>query len=127
MAWDERVLNGPPRIPYLHMTEVRSPRWRSEWAVTERDSEDRLDEASRIIRSAGGLIPVIVWVDDLEFERILKKQFSHDKRQKDRLEPDYICFLCYTYIQLKKIRDQNQSVEKVDFYVERNTDKITKQ
>src|SRR5579862_4656280 len=23
-AWQERVLDGPPKIPYLHMTDIRS-------------------------------------------------------------------------------------------------------
>ena len=27
-AWQERVLDGPPVIPYLHMTDIRSNQWR---------------------------------------------------------------------------------------------------
>jgi len=30
-AWQERVLDGPPSIPYLHMTDIRSPQWRSDY------------------------------------------------------------------------------------------------
>src|ERR1700686_3067758 len=33
-AWQERVLDGPPRIPYLHMRECRNADWRQEVGVS---------------------------------------------------------------------------------------------
>ena len=44
-AWEERVLNQHPPIPYLHMTEIRSSRWRMKHGITQSQSERRVDEA----------------------------------------------------------------------------------
>lgn len=34
-AWQERVLDGPPRIPYLHMTEIRSKEFREKCGLSK--------------------------------------------------------------------------------------------
>jgi len=49
------VLNGPPRIPYLHMKEIRREEWRAEHGISFNDAENRVAEAVRIIYSRGSL------------------------------------------------------------------------
>jgi hypothetical protein len=34
-AWQERVLDGPPNIPYLHMTEICSKAWREQNGISD--------------------------------------------------------------------------------------------
>jgi hypothetical protein len=54
-AWHERVLDGPPKIPFLHTTKVRSRAWRNEHGISYHESERRVAEAVRVIYSTGGL------------------------------------------------------------------------
>src|SRR6267378_5096898 len=56
-AWQERVLDGPPQIPYLHMTEMRSRAWREQWGITQANVDERLDESARVIDQMGSLYP----------------------------------------------------------------------
>jgi hypothetical protein len=62
-AWQERVLSGPPEIPYLHMTEIRSPKWRAKHGLSDVEAEQRVDEAFRVITSMGSLYPVTSQID----------------------------------------------------------------
>jgi hypothetical protein len=62
-AWEERVLNRHPAIPYLHMVDIRSARWREKNGLTWDDAEHRVDEATRIIGSMGSLMPVRTLMD----------------------------------------------------------------
>jgi len=47
--WDKRVLAGAPRIPYLHMTEIRSAPWRKENNTSDEEAERRVSEAVDVI------------------------------------------------------------------------------
>ncbi len=57
--WQRRVLNGPPKIDYLHMVDLKNPHWRAKHNITIDDAECRLDAAFEMIESAGGLTPVV--------------------------------------------------------------------
>ena len=52
-AWNERVLAGPPEIPYLHVTDMRSKAWRGKWGITETMADERMDEAALVIAQMG--------------------------------------------------------------------------
>src|ERR1700754_5288913 len=54
-AWTERVLQGPPAIPYLHMVDIRSPNWCKQHGLTRLQAEDRIDAAVKVIRTLGSL------------------------------------------------------------------------
>jgi hypothetical protein len=53
-----RVLDGPPRIPYLHMTEMRSSGWRNEHGLSRLDADDRIDSAITVIDQMQSLYPI---------------------------------------------------------------------
>jgi hypothetical protein len=120
-AWTERVLKGPPQIPYLHMTDIRSPAWRARYGLSERQANERLDEAARVIRSMGSLIPVMICVDANDYDSILRQPFlPRGKRRSVPLDPDYICFICFALTQLMWIHGKHPDVERVDCWVEQN-------
>jgi hypothetical protein len=54
-AWQDRVLDGPPSIPYLHMIEVRDRPWRDRHGLSYYESEQRVDEVVRVLYSTGSL------------------------------------------------------------------------
>src|SRR5262252_1267158 len=66
-AWQERVLDGPPRIPYLHMTEIRSNEFRNTVGITRPAANARVDEAVDVIDTMGSLYPIAVQVDGSHF------------------------------------------------------------
>jgi hypothetical protein len=127
-AWDERVLAGPPRIPYLHMTEIRSPKWRQENGLTETDAERRIDEACVLLDQLANLQPIRMVMNGGDFRdafdetmvrSIKRKQFAASK-----FEPDYSCFLGYAWAALKYLAEYHPESEKLDFVVERKN-KVT--
>ena len=125
-AWQDRVLLGPPEIPYLHMTEIRSRAWREEHGLSRLQAEDRVDGAFAVIDAMGSLFPISTRVD----AGFLKDSFSKFKvimstgGAKD-FNPDYLCFLGYAWIVLDYVEKKHPHAEKVDFVVERNGE-ITK-
>jgi hypothetical protein len=120
-AWNERVLNGPPRIPYLHMREILNPDWQKEYGLTEKDAHHRLDEAANVICSMGSLIPVIVYADKKQYDSTLGKvEFQPGGRSKHRFKPDYMSFIYVSAKQLEKIREWYPDVERVDFRPDQN-------
>ena len=97
-AWQERVLDGPPRIPYLHMREIRNPDWRTQNRISANDAEERVDEAVRVMRSSGSVYALASVMKRSDLLDI----FSHAdfKRSKKKTvigldEPDYLCFIGY--------------------------------
>lgn len=126
-AWQERVLDGPPNIPYLHMTEMRSQLWREKWRITETEVDERLDEAARVIDTMGSLYPLMITIDGSVFTPLYKehKMIGVSGRQKD-FQPDFLAFVAYVYAVLGYVHAKHPNAEKVDFLVENNSE-ITKE
>jgi hypothetical protein len=127
-AWDERVLAGPPRIPYLHMTEIRSREWREANGLTEADAENRIDQACVILDQLSNLQPIRIVVDAGDFRDEFRNtrvvQSTRKQFASSEFEPDYICFLGYTWAALKYLAEHHPEVAKLDFVVERKN-KVT--
>lgn len=125
-AWDEWVLAGPPRIPYLHMTDIRSKDWRAEYGLTVDDAERRLNGAAQVIRGMGSLIPITFCLNETVYNRLIKPlPFRPTPYRVEPLAPDYVCFLWFAFSQLKWIHEAYPDVDRVDFWVEENQ-KITR-
>lgn len=121
-AWQERVLNGPPKIEYLHVTEMRSRSWREKNGVTEIDAEKRLDEAASIIDTMGSLYPVKIRVNGPVFRRLYAPhQIVVASGAHKRYEPDYYAFIYYVYVVLARITIRHPDAEKVNFVVEQKS------
>jgi hypothetical protein len=125
-AWQERVLDGPPKIPYLHMTDMRSRAWREQWHLTETDADERLDEAARVIDTMGSLYPLKLTIDTSIFRPLYKphKMIAASGAQKD-YQPDFLAFTSYALAVLVRVHLKYPDAEKVDFLVENNSD-VTK-
>jgi hypothetical protein len=125
-AWQERVLNGPPKIPYLHMTEMRSRVWREQWGITETDMDERLDEAARVIDTMGSLHPFKLTIDTSVFRPLYKshKMIAASGGKKD-YQPDFLAFTSYALSVLVQVKLRYPDAEEVDFLVENNSE-ITK-
>jgi hypothetical protein len=122
-AWQERVLDGPPKIPHLHMTDIRSPRWRDQYGISKLDADDRIDSAIHLIDTMASLYPIGIRVD----AGFLRDRFANIKVKTPRpnakasaFEPDFTCFLFYSWIALNYLKLFHPDAEKLDFVVERN-------
>jgi hypothetical protein len=125
-AWQERVLDGPPTIPYLHMTQMRGWRWRAQVGISDANMNDRLDEAARVIDTLGSLYPFKITIDAGVFRPLYKphKMLVGSGGQKDH-QPDFLAFTSYAYAVLLYVHTHYPDTEKVDFLVENNSE-ITK-
>jgi hypothetical protein len=118
-AWQSRVLDGPPVIPYLHVTEIRSKAWRLKYGLTKLQADYRLDEAASVIGALGSLYPVRIVLDGSLFRRAFAthKLLAMSGGVK-RYEPDYYAFMTYAYAVLCRVKINHPEAEKVDFVVE---------
>ncbi len=122
-AWQERVLDGPPNIPYLHMTDIRSRQWLARHGLTWDAGDDRVEQAFAVIRTMGSLYPIGAHLNAGKF----REQFATLKMVvasggAKSYEPDYLCFLAYTVIVLDYVATVHPEAEKVDFMVERKSE-----
>lgn len=100
-AWDERVLAGPPRIPYFHMTEIRRPEWQKAHGISETGAYDRINEACIVLDQLANLHPLRIAIDTAcvrdQFSGIRVKRARSKQFACTDFEPDYIGFLAYAW------------------------------
>jgi len=123
-AWEERVLNVAPTIPFFHMAEIRNPKWQGKNGFTWIDAERRIDEAVRVVASMGSIHLVRTSLDGGHFRkvfdtfRIVRQGYQPGTYA---LDPDYIGFLGFARGVLEYVRQSYPDAERVDFVVERKS------
>lgn len=119
------MLNGTPRLDYLHMVDLRNQAWRDEKGISWEEAERRIDAAFDLIDGAGGLFPVAGLVLDtahmlqaLESTRLLLETSGGIARRP--WVPDFLCFFSYAKNVLAYVSEKYPDADKVDFIIERN-------
>lgn len=130
-SWAERVLNLKYPITEFHTKDLKNRHWRFKNKMSERNAEDRMDEAARIIRSAGYLTPFTSSINKKAIKKHLIAPLAAAKLEmpKGTAVPDYFGFLAFAAEVVKLLPMMYDDVERVDFVVERNgkiTDYITR-
>lgn len=126
-SWDERVLNyRGRRIPYFHTTELRSQTFRKKHGISSLDADGRMNEAARIIRSAGYLRIVSTEISAASLRKLVIEPVRRVGvgLKRTAKTPDFYCFLSFVITCIKGVRQEFPDAEKVDFLVERK-DKVT--
>jgi hypothetical protein len=121
-AWQERVLDAEPKIPFLHITDIRDPDWRKEHGMTWDQAQDRMDEAALVINHMGSLYPITTNTNAGAFlDAHGKKKFmeSVSGKKAARYLVDHFSFNAYVLTVLHYINLNHPESEKVDFVVER--------
>lgn len=120
-AWEERVLNGTPAIPFFHMTEIRNPKWQAEHGLSASEAERRIDEAVRIVASMGTINVVHTAFDSGHFRKMFRSARIALKTQfgSYSFDPDYVGFMGFARGVLEFVQNHRCDVERVDFVVER--------
>lgn len=126
-AWDQFVLQPPPRIPYLHMREIRSFAFKKKHKLTDVEAEEKIQSAVDLLgniaeRSHTGTpamhgVLSIIKQSDLSDMVALVESRGHtiDKGTFDL--PDYLCFLAYAQVVIDKTAQMFPDIEHVDFVV----------
>lgn len=120
-AWQERILDAHPAIPFLHMTDIRNPEWRQEHGLSWLQAQDKLDEAAAIIDTMGSLYPLATNMSGGVFldAHGKKKVVENVARTRGaRFLPDHFAFNTYVFSVLKYVHTKHPGTEKVDFEVE---------
>jgi hypothetical protein len=121
-AWQERVLEAKPDIPYLHMTDIRDPEWLSKHGVSWHEAQDKMDEAAILLDQMGSLYPVTMdanagaFLDAHGKKKVI--QNAGDKKPS-RFLIDHFSFNAYVFAVLSYVHHMHPEAEKVDFMVER--------
>jgi hypothetical protein len=116
-AWQERVLDGPPKIPLFHMNEIRRPEWRAKHKITFNEAEGRISEAIRVLNSVGSMSAIASVIKGRDLREVFHDKFKRKKQVPIGLnEPDYICFLAYASHVLKEVHERYRDVERVNFF-----------
>ena len=126
-AWQERVLDGKPPIPYLHMNEIRDDEWRATKGkgISRPEAENRIDEAVTILSATGVLYIASSVIKRSDLESAIHSRFTRKKDITEALaHPDYFCFHAYCNWVLGIVRHRVPEVEKVNFVLS-NKKKIT--
>jgi hypothetical protein len=121
-AWQERVLDAKPSIPYLHMTDIRDPGWCRKHGITWLQAQDKMDEAAILIDQMGSLYPITTNMNGGVFldAHGKKKVIQNVKGDKAaRFLVDHFSFNAYVHTVLHHIHAAHPEAEKVDFIVER--------
>jgi hypothetical protein len=117
-AWQNRVLDGPPKLPYLHMVDIRSREWRKQQAITFNDGEERVSEAVRVLYSMGAMSALCSVIKRSELAEAIQSKFKRKNQIPIGVnEPDYICFLAYASYVLREVQRRHPETERVNFVV----------
>lgn len=123
-AWEERVLNLDPPIPFLHMVEIRKSSWRQKYGLTLDQAEQRVEEAARIIGGSGHVSLVKTEFDGGHFRDVFgatKVIRLGNQPTLYRFEPDFIGFIGFVYAALDYVAQRYPDAEQVDFVVEQKS------
>ena len=121
-AWQERVLDAKPKIPFLHVTDIRDADWRKEHGVSWLQAQDKLDEAVSVLDCMGSFYPIATQTDGGVFLDAHGKKKIIDSatgKKGARFLVDHYSFNLYVYAVLHYIKARHPDAEKVDFFVER--------
>jgi hypothetical protein len=115
--WQEKVLDGPPRIPYLHMNEIRHESWRRDHRISDNDAQLRVSEAILLLTEPGRpeAGSSVILRADLE-DVVHRKSLQYRKKIPIGIdEADYFCFMAYATTLVARLSVQHPEVHKVDF------------
>lgn len=121
-AWQEHVLDAEPKIPYLHMVDIRDPKWLKEHGVSWIQAQGKLDTAALLLDQMGSLYPIALHTSAGKFldahgkKKVIKN--PGDKKPK-RFLVDHFSFNAWVLSVLHYVHLRHPESEKVDFMVER--------
>lgn len=120
--WAEKVLNSPPSIPYLHMVEIRSKKFRADHGLMDADGLAKVTAAVNIIHSDKHIRRYFGTINrgglQVVQQAIEQSGFKYPHYLKD---PDYMCFLAFARTLVLDVAKECSGVTQINFMVAKKT------
>ena len=119
-AWQKKVLQSPPIIPYLHIAELRGKEFQQKHGLTEADALHKVRRAVNVIRESNFITGYFGEIERKDFSFL--RQYCADREVvwPDNLnDPDYLPFIAYAELTMRRVVSQHTGVRKIDFVVSR--------
>jgi hypothetical protein len=117
--WRDKILLAPPKIPYVHMVDLRSESWRKKHGITCYEADEKVIKAIALIRSFDSVLrPYISQVCEKTYKSCTERLSSAGiKTQRHHGYVDYVAFIAYAFNLLKLIHTDFPDVHRVQFGV----------
>jgi hypothetical protein len=116
--WAKEVTIATPKIPHLHMVDIRSAGWRQKHGITRVQADEKVRRAVDIIADTDFIAGYITQVSEqvyLGALKILDDAGVRSKKNHNRI--DYICFIAYSLALVTKIANEMPDVRKIIFAI----------
>ena len=122
-AWQMYVLDRPPKIEYLHMTEIRSRAWREKRGLSREEAELRVNAAVNLIckMKAKWAFQICSTTRTEYIAEVGPLHWKHPKARRKMLRPDHLCWFGYMHTVLETVNRLYKGVHRVDFVIENKT------
>jgi len=116
--WSEQIIQSTPRIPYLHMVEIRSRAWREKIGITKDEADEKVRRAVKLILSTAFLEPYIGTLNEVDYAALkkffLKKGYSIPRHQG---VADIPCFFTYAFSLIHNVAVNKPNVRRINFVI----------
>jgi hypothetical protein len=121
-AWQKYVLDRPPKIEYLHMTEIRSRAWREKRGLSPEEAELRVTAAVNLIckMNAKWAFQICSTTRTEYITEVGPLYFRKGPKSRRKIfKDDHLCWFGYMHTVLETVHRLYKGVDRVDFVVER--------
>jgi len=131
-AWEERVLQRSPAIPYLHMTDIYDRRgFQREHRLSGLDAQNKVHEAASILRCTGSAWLFAAEIEDVGVFRTaftgIKVQSEGARRRRFPFGPEHPCFVGNVLNMLGRVAAKDPDASSVNFVYEASSKKIDRE
>jgi hypothetical protein len=116
--WAENVLDSKPKIPYLHMVELRSKAFQAEHGLNWEDCLNKAAVACQTIHDHQNVRAYFGSISRKSlkgiYETVEKQGFTYGVPLN---EPDYMCFLSYAWHLIRDVGQYRPDVTRINFMV----------
>jgi Protein of unknown function (DUF3800) len=118
--WQEKILDPSPTIPYVHMVEIRSEKWRERYGISKAQANERVNSAVRLITGYPTITPYLGTLPEGVYRRtrnwFKEKGFDVKKRHGAADSP---CFAAFALAIIHDTAVNKPDVRKINFNISR--------
>jgi hypothetical protein len=116
--WLEQIIQSVPRIPYLHMVEIRSEAWRKRNGITKDEAHEKVKRAIKLILNTKFIEPYIGTMNQVHYSG-LKGFFSSRGYSIGRHQgaADIPCFFTYAFSLIHNVAVRKPDIHKITFNI----------
>jgi hypothetical protein len=118
--WQDDILDPQPKIPYIHMTEIRSREWRETHGISREQANEKVNKAVGLITNCDYISAYTARLPEGFYseirERFKEKGFGLGKHHT---HPDYPCFAAFAMGVVQDMASKHSDITKITFNISR--------